>query len=99
MAEPASRISQNEIFTQALHDTSIPEIHFNGVVNGIGAGDIVILLLRHGRPVAKLSASYTVAKTLAQVLSETIVNLEQRTGNTIMTTHDIDKALRLEESQ
>jgi hypothetical protein len=77
----ASHQPHNEILTRALSDTSIPEIHFNGFINGVGTGDVVILLLRHGRPVAKLAASYTVAKTLAELLGQTIVNFEHQTGH------------------
>jgi hypothetical protein len=90
----ASRQSNEEILTGALQDTTIPEIHFNGFVNGVGPGDVVILLLRHGRPVAKLAASYTVVKTLAELLAQSIVNLEHSTGNTIMTSQAIEKALQ-----
>jgi hypothetical protein len=89
-----SQSSSHEILNRALQDTTIPEIHFNGFVNGVGPGDVVILLLRHGRPVAKLAASYTVAKTLAELLGQSIVNLEHSTGNTIMTSQDIEKALQ-----
>jgi antitoxin (DNA-binding transcriptional repressor) of toxin-antitoxin stability system len=89
-----SQQSIQEMLTRALQDISIPEIHFNGFVNGVTPGDIVILLLRHGRPVAKLAASYTVAKTLAELLGQSIVNLEHSTGNTIMTSQEIEKALQ-----
>ena len=89
-----SQSSNQEILTRALQDTTIPEIHFNGFVNGVGPGDVIILLLRHGRPVAKLAASYTVVKTLAELLGQSIANLEHSTGNTIMTSQDIEKALQ-----
>lgn len=78
--------------TEAIQDGALPDIHFNGFINAVTQGDILIVLLRHGRSVAKLSASYTVAKTLAQKLAVAIANLEQETGNTIMTTEDIEKA-------
>jgi hypothetical protein len=96
MAEESSASQQfnQEMLTRALQDPSIPEIHFNGFVNGVGPGDVVILLLRYGRPVAKLAASFTVAKTLAELMAQAIVNLEHSTGNTIMTSQDIEKALQ-----
>jgi hypothetical protein len=98
--EPLSpqQLSQ-EMLTGALQDTSIPEIHFNGFINGVGAGDVVILLLRYGRPVAKLASSYTVAKTLAELLGQAIAHLEHSTGNTIMTSQDIEKSLQMKGSQ
>lgn len=78
---------------EAIADQTIPEIHFNGFINGIGQGDVLIILTRHGRPIAKLSASYTVAKTLAQKLAQAVAQLELQTGNTIMTVDDIEKAM------
>ena len=78
---------------QVIADTTIPEVHFNGFINAIGQGDILIVLQRHGRAVLKLSASYTVAKTLAQKLGETIADLEKETGHVIMTTEDIQRGL------
>lgn len=49
----------------------------------------MIVLERNNRAVAILNASYTVAKTLAQQLSNLIIALEQKTGNTIMTVDEI----------
>ncbi len=81
-----------ERFEKALNE-DIPNIHFNGFLNRIGTGDILIVLERNNKPVAILNASYTVAKTLAQKLGNLIANLEDATGNTIMTTDDIGKKL------
>lgn len=92
-ASSVTRQSHEEILTRALQDTTIPDIHFNSFVNGVGQGDVIILLLRHGRPVAKLAASYTVIKTFTELLGQLIVNLEHSTGNTIMTSQEIENAL------
>jgi antitoxin (DNA-binding transcriptional repressor) of toxin-antitoxin stability system len=91
--EEARAPDVNQLTQEAITDQTVPDIHFNGFVNGIGQGDVLIVLTRHGRPVAKLSASYTVAKTLAQKLGQVIAHLELQTGNTIMTVDDIEKAL------
>lgn len=93
----ASRL--DEQITQVLSDDTIPEIHFNGFINALGQGDTLIILTRHGRPVARLTASYTVAKTLAKKLAEMIVGLEQNTGNVIMTTDEISASAQKRESQ
>jgi hypothetical protein len=74
--------------TTAL-ESDVEQIYFNSFVSSIGSGDILIVLERHGKPVAILNTSYTVAKTFALKLAQLIGNLEGLTGNTIMTTDDV----------
>lgn len=71
----------------------IPNIYFNGFVNAVGAGDILTVLERNGRPVAVLNMSYTVAKTLALALGTTISQFEATTGRSMLTTHDVEKQM------
>lgn len=66
--------------------------YFNGFQLGIGAGDVVITLQLNSKPISTLNASFTVAKTLAKALHETIEILEQGTGQTIMTVDDIQSS-------
>lgn len=80
-------------FDKALGDPEIQKIYANGFSNAMGIGDIVILLKNSGKPIAVLNLSYTVAKTLALKLGALISQLEDATGNTIMTTDDIKKSL------
>lgn len=68
-------------------------IYFNGFTIGIGNGDIVFALERNGKPVAALNASYTVAKTLAQKLGRIMAQLEEASGNRIMSTDEVGDAL------
>ncbi len=88
--------SPNERIRDALDNKELPTIYFNGFVSSTGTGDVLIVLERHNQPVAVLSTSFTVAKTLAQKLSGLIINLENITGNTIMTTENIAKKLQEE---
>ena len=69
-----------------------PTIYFNGFAIGLGTGDIVISLQLNGKSSHVLNASYTVAKTLAERLTKAIGELEQKTGNTIMTVQNITDA-------
>ena len=78
---------------KALASPEIPTVYFNGFLNTLGSGDILIVLERNGRPVANLHTSYTVAKTLAMKLGQMIAELEAKTGNTIMTTDDVNEAM------
>ena len=79
----------NVQIANAVKDDALPKFYFNGFINALTQGDILIVLQRNGRNIAKLSASYTVSKTLAQKLAGLIVSLEQQSSNTIMTTDDI----------
>jgi len=84
-----SQEEMQEVVREVILDENIPEIHFNGFVNVLTSGDILIILQRNGKNVAKLSASYTIAKTLSQKLMQIITDLEQRSGNTIMTSDQV----------
>ena len=77
----------------ALENSEVKKIYANGFVNAMGVGDIVVLLKNGDNPIAVLNLSYTVAKTLSIKLGAMISQLESKTGNTIMTTDDINKVL------
>ena len=97
MAEDSkSLIKQLE---EALKNPEIQKIYVNGFVNVIGNGDIMILLKNSEKSIAVLSLSYTVAKTLSIKLGDLISRLEERTGNTIMTTDDVDRLMRKGENK
>lgn len=85
-AEVAGRIKK------AL-ESDCPRIYFNGFVNSIGSGDILIIAERNGQPVAVLNTSYTVAKSLSLMLNDLIQNLEGKMGVKIMTTKDTEAKL------
>ncbi len=76
----------------------IPHIYSNGFNIVLGTGDVNIVLKRMGEDVATLNLSYTLAKTLSEKLGGTIKFLENKTGNTIMTTEDLHKFLSEENS-
>jgi hypothetical protein len=69
-------------------------LYFNGFAIAIGAGDVVCTLLRNGTPVLTVNASYTVAKTLAEGLADTIRQLEEKTGQKIMTVNKVVEATK-----
>ncbi len=92
MAEQSQDVLAEQI-NKALDDSSIPTIYFNGFINSLGSGDVLLILTRTGQPVVKLHASYTVAKTLAVKLGIMIAGLESDSGNVIMTTDDVNRAV------
>lgn len=93
MAEVNKEKELKKKFDEALNDPQVQRIYANGFINAMGIGDIVILLQNSKKPIAVLNLSYTVAKTLSIKLGASILQLEKSTGNTIMTTEDIDKSL------
>ena len=69
--------------------SDIPKLSFNGIITTVGTGDVMIVLEQNSQPVAILNASYTVAKTLSVMLGNAITQLEELSGNQIMTTNEI----------
>lgn len=88
MPETGSSSLNEDALRGATADSSIPKIYANGFITGVTHGDVVILLQRNGQSVTMLNMSFTVAKTLAQKLAESITALEARTKTTIMTTEE-----------
>ena len=83
-----------EQLAQALQVPGIPRIYFNGFAMAVGTGDTILVLKNCEEPVAILNASYTVAKTLVEKLGAGISTLEEVSGNTIMTTDEVQSALQ-----
>ncbi len=84
----------NKQLKEGLEIPDLQNIYANGFITAIGNGDVVILLKNNDKPIASLNLSYTVAKSLCQILGTAISSLEQKTGNVIMTTHDVTKAMQ-----
>ena len=75
---------------KALEDTEIPKLHFNGFVNTMAIGDVLMVLEKNGKPVATLNGSYTVVKSFANSLNNLIENLERKSERKIMTTKEVE---------
>jgi hypothetical protein len=93
MAESQDNNEQINIIEKAIKNPDISQIYFNGFANSVGAGDVIIVLQRNGEEVAVLNTSFTMAKTLVEKLGKLISVLESSTGNNIMTTEEVSKAL------
>lgn len=83
-----------DVFRDAVQDSELPHLYFNNFINAMGAGDITIVLQQSGHVVGVLNTSFTVAKTLAQKLQELIANLEEASGNRIMTIEEIGQHIK-----
>jgi len=77
----------------AASSTDCPTIYANGFAVATALGDVVVALQQNGKPSGVINLSYTVAKTLSIKLGGGINNLEEKTGNSIMTTDQVAAAL------
>lgn len=73
---------------------TLPSLYTNGFIISLNNSDINITLLLDGQPVTRINLSYTIAKTLEAKLGEVIDKLQSATGQKIMTTEEVDAALR-----
>jgi hypothetical protein len=79
---------------KALRDPDIPKLYANAFECALGTGDVALLLRNADKTVGIVNVSYTVAKTLSRRLNELITFLESKSGNPIMTSEQVEKALR-----
>jgi len=87
------------LIDESMKNPEVPKIYANGFVAATGQGDIIVCLQQNGYPTAMLNLSFTLAKTLSLKLGETIKILEEKTGNTIMTSDEVSKAILLNENK
>lgn len=83
---------------QALMEAALggeaARIYANGFTLGMTNADVFVVLQQFGRPIAVLSLSYTLAKTLSHKLSELVSDWEGKTKKELQTTDKIDEAFR-----
>lgn len=82
-----------DVINQAVNDHEIPKIYFNGFSNSLSNSDILTVLITNGKPTAVINTSLTSAKSFAIKLLELVSILEESSGNTIMTTDEVNISL------
>jgi hypothetical protein len=80
----------------ALADPAMTRLYANGFTLGITNADAYLVLQLMGKPVATVSMSYTLAKTLSERLGKLVADWEAKTGQKLATTDIIDQAFRKE---
>ncbi len=80
---------EQEKFQRAVESQEIPHLYCNGFANGLSQGDVTTVLYRSGVAVATLNLPFTIAKTFALKLGQIVNDLETRSGQTIMTTDEV----------
>ena len=79
---------------KAIEDPDIPKVYANSFECALGLGDVALLFKNGEKTVGVANMSHTVAKTLAIRLGELIRYLEKKSGTSVMTTADVEKALK-----
>jgi hypothetical protein len=72
-----------------VREIAIPNLYFNGFEIQSSLSDMGALLLLDGQPMARLSMSFTTAKTFAENLTNAIAAFEDATKNKVMTMETI----------
>jgi len=90
-----SKEKKDDLFLEAIKDPNIPKVYANGFMNALGNGDSTLVFQWNGNPVLVLNMSFTLSKTLALKLGNMIGDIEKGSGNTIMITDEIARALKL----
>lgn len=88
----------DDVLSQVI-GSDVPTYYANGFLSFMSHSDVGIVFQRHAQAVALLSLSYTTAKTLVTKLGALIQQLEERTGQSIMTTDEVDQANSRRESK
>lgn len=91
MADEKSDAAPISALVAAMTDSGVLRLYANGFTLGLTNADTSIVLQLHGRPIAILNVSYTLAKTLSLKLERLVAEWETKTGNKLVTTDDIDK--------
>lgn len=73
---------------------AVQSLYFNGFVLGMSNADFVVRLNLEHTELMDLRMSFTMAKTLAEKLSEAVLRFEKHTDHKLMTTEDVFKALQ-----
>lgn len=72
-----------------VREIAIPSHYFNGFELQSSLSDVAAFLLLDGQPVARLSMSFTTAKTFSENLGNAIKAFEDATNHKIMTIENV----------
>ena len=79
---------------KAFDDPDVPKVYTNAFECALGLGDVALLLKNGEKTVGVVNMSHTVAKTLSIRLKELIQFLEANSGMPVLTTGEVEKALK-----
>ena len=80
--------------TAKVLTSGLPGIYANGFNVSTSVADVSIILMRHNQPFTVLSLSFTSAKTLAQGLTQAILEFEALTKTSITTIDEFKEKVK-----
>ena len=83
-----------QMMQKALDDPEIPKLYANAFECALGTGDVALVLKNADKTVGVVNMSYTVAKTLSINLHEFVKFLEAKSRTAVLTSGEVEKALR-----
>lgn len=93
---PAEEAAQLEAvkasLTRVYQDLGVQRIYTNGFALAIGNADMHVVLQLHTQPIAILSMSFTLAKTLHARLGQMVSDFESKVERPMLTTDEVDAA-------
>lgn len=75
------------------------EVYTNGFQIAFGNADVIVTFQRNGRPVQIMNMSFTLAKTLSQLLGNVIDQIETKGDFKIKTTKELDETIGAEDNK
>lgn len=78
----------------AITSEDIPHVYANGFAAFQSNADMGVVFQRNGKPDLVINISFTLAKTLAEKLSQMIMEFEDTTKTLIMTTDVVDEKIK-----
>jgi hypothetical protein len=84
--------TSDQILAQINAGSNLPpekRIYFNGYTVASSASDVAFVLMHNNQPVAALTTSFTVAKSLIDSLAGVVKFYEDRTGQHVLTQDEI----------
>lgn len=74
-----------------LESEQVTSLYTNGFIIFVGQSDMGVILQKNGKDTAVINMSFTLAKTLAEKLGNTVREFEEKTGTLIMTTDVVNE--------
>ena len=94
MADGVSRLDENELrgIAELMEKSETPMYYINSAAAGISLSDITIVGMIDGKPTCRINMSFTMAKSVAQTLTEVVENVEGLMKQKIFTIDDMSEA-------
>lgn len=77
------------IAQNALTNPAVPKLYVNGFVQGVGFGDVYLVLQTNGQSSAVVNMTYATLKTLSESLTALVGEIEKQMGEPLQTLEEV----------